>query len=78
MKVFLDGVDPSSISADLLRGLCIEEVDEFDRYMRENEPNWKDGLAEWEKQAIRTYLYQKIRGRVSTPSSLPAENSKSF
>lgn len=73
MKVLLDGLDTSSISADMLRSLCTQEVDEFDRYMRENEPNWREGLAEWEKQIIRTYLYQKARGRIDPPSSLPAE-----
>lgn len=62
-----------------LRDLCRKEVDEFERYMRANEPTWSGGLASWEKQVLKTYLYQKIRGRIEPPSdrtnAIPTEGS---
>jgi hypothetical protein len=46
---------------DPLKTLCLEEARAFSRWMAENEPNFADGLASWERQAIATYLYKKSR-----------------
>lgn len=65
----LTAIDPQDADAALtggepLRRLCRKEVEEFDVYMREHEPNWAGGLAAWEKQILLTFLYQKMRGRL--------------
>lgn len=52
-----------------LRSLCRKEVEKFDLYLRQNEPGWVDGLSEWESQILKTFLYQKIRGRVDTTTT---------
>ena len=61
---------------EVLRDLCRKEVDKFGQYLRQNEAGWSDGLSTWESQILKTYLYQKIRGRVDpavAPDDLPQE-----
>ena len=57
---------------DHLKDLCQKEVESFDQYLRQwgsAQPegtmarDYADGLAQWEKQAVAGYLYQKAMGR---------------
>lgn len=48
-----------------LRDLCRKEVDNFDRYLREEaKEEYIGGLSKFEHLAIEGYLYQKLRGRL--------------
>ena len=51
-----------------LRTLYQEEVNRFSQWLAANEPNFADGLASWEKQAIQVYLYKKSRGLDEQPT----------
>ena len=58
-----------------LRALCRKEVDDFENVMRQH-PDYRDGLARFERFAIEGYLYQKIRGNLDatmSTSNLPKE-----
>lgn len=60
---------------DTLRDLCREEVDAFENVMRRH-PDYRDGLARFERFAVEGYLYQKIRGHLDatiSTSNLPKE-----
>lgn len=64
------------VKGDVLRTLCRQEAAAFSDWLRENEPNFADGLADWEQQAIAVYLYKKVRKLdedQGPPGSLPAE-----
>lgn len=45
-----------------LRDLCQKEAAAFSDWLRANEPNFRDGLANWERQILAVYLYKKSRG----------------
>ena len=57
---------------DPLRTLCQKEVESFDQFLRqwgsEQTPgsignDYAEGLAQWERQVVEGFLYQKIMGR---------------
>jgi hypothetical protein len=68
----VDGSFSMSVTADAdklsdpsyLRALCQNEVDRFNEYLRATDPQFKDGLAKFEKLAIEGYLYQKAKGHI--------------
>lgn len=75
----VDLVDPSQPknldNEGYRRDLCRIEVEQFNQWLRENEPNWKDGMSNWEKQAVHVYLDKKSRRldeqSQEAPSDLP-------
>jgi hypothetical protein len=59
-----------------LRSLCRKEVDRFDEYLRRTDPQFRDGLARWERLAVEGYLYQKVKGHLDEDNktdNLPVE-----
>lgn len=47
-----------------LRNLCRKEVESFDSYLRQADPQFTDGLAKWESLVVEGYIYQKLRGHL--------------
>lgn len=45
-----------------LKDLCQKEAFSFSDWLRENEPNFQDGLADWERHIIAVYLDKTVRG----------------
>jgi hypothetical protein len=61
---------------DQLRSLCRKEVDRFDEYLRRTDPQFRDGLARFERLAIEGYIYQKAKGHLDASEEtdhLPVE-----
>lgn len=59
-----------------LRSLCQKEVQLFEDYVRRSDPQFRDGLARFERLAIEGYLYQKVKGHLDETTeadSLPTE-----
>jgi hypothetical protein len=54
-----------------LRALCLREVDRFERYVRQADPSFSDGLVKIERLAIQGYLYQKVRGHIDAADQNP-------
>ena len=75
-RLTFDG-DPSVLeNPERLRSLCRKEVERFDEYLRRTDPQFKDGLARFERLAVEGYLYQKARGHLDASeekSHLPVE-----
>jgi len=70
--------DPTVLSGspDQLRSLCRKEVDRFDEYLRRTDPQFRDGLARFERLAVEGYLYQKAKGHIDASEEkdhLPVE-----
>jgi hypothetical protein len=53
---------------DPLKLLCRKECDLFERCMQEQDPTFGP-LAQFERMAVQSYLYQKIRGRIGASTS---------
>jgi hypothetical protein len=47
-----------------LKKLCRKETDAFERLMRQQDSTF-GSLAGFERMAIQSYLYQKLRGRLN-------------
>jgi len=58
-------------NSEPLRSLCRKEVESFDRYLRSVDPQFREGLAKFERMSIEGYLYQKLRGRFDAKKSQP-------
>lgn len=61
-----------------LKNLCQKEAQSFSDWLRANEPNFSEGLAEWERHIIAVYLDKTSRGlrdeqQDGAPSDLPQE-----
>lgn len=56
---------------DALKRLCREEAVAFSDWLRENEPNFQDGLADWERHIISVYLDKTSRGVRDGPEEAP-------
>jgi len=61
---------------DPLKSLCREEADKFERLMQADDADFGK-LTHFERAAVQSYLYQKIRGRLDSAkaSDLPEERS---
>ncbi len=70
----LDG-DPTAVKellngdSKLLRNLCRKEAESFDEYLRQVDPQFKEGLARWELLAVEGYIYQKLKGHIDAQVS---------
>jgi hypothetical protein len=62
----LEGADQERLTRDpsYLRSLCQKEVSRFVDYVQHEDPQFRDGLAKFERLAIEGYLYQKARGHI--------------
>ena len=62
----LEGVDKERLARDpsYLRSLCQKEVSRFIDYVQHEDPQFREGLARFERLAIEGYLYQKARGHI--------------
>lgn len=62
----LEDVDKERLARDpsYLRSLCQKEVDRFVDYVQHEDPQFRDGLAKFERFAIEGYLYQKAKGHI--------------
>lgn len=47
-----------------LRTLCQKEVARFTDYVQHEDPQFREGLAKFERLAIEGYLYQKAKGHI--------------
>ena len=57
-----------------LKSLCLDEARSFSDWLRRNEPNFPDGLVDWEQKAIAIFLYKRSRGidaEKATDDSIP-------
>jgi hypothetical protein len=52
-----------------LRDLCRQEVENFDRHLRQYGSEYRDGLARFERLVLEGYLYQKLRGHLDQDGS---------
>ena len=78
-RMTFDG-DPAMLSGDPdgLRSLCRKEVDRFDEYLRRTDPQFRDGLARFERLVVEGYLYQKAKGHLDAnqeTDQLPMEGN---
>lgn len=72
--------DPEVLKAgsDQLRSLCRNEVNAFEAYVQRTDPQFRDGLARFERLAIEGYLYQKVKGHLDANTKadgLPMEGN---
>ena len=65
------GGDQEQVRSDstYLRDLCQKEALRFDEYLRDVDPQFRDGLARFELLAIEGYLYQKAKGHIDQPAA---------
>jgi hypothetical protein len=62
-----DNESPEAILDDpkALRALCQAEAAAFSEYLRScGITIYKEGLVQWEQDAVAGYLYQKLKGRI--------------
>jgi len=58
-------------NAEPLRSLCRKEVESFEQYLKASDPQFREGLAKFERMSIEGYLYQKLRGHLDAKKSQP-------
>jgi hypothetical protein len=67
--IHMTSTDPDHVSkiaagGEVLRSLCRQEAEDFDRYLRRVGREYREGLSRFERLAVEGYIYQKLRGHI--------------